>query len=82
MRDVTISRVCCDESVTLFRTGSLLTGNDYGPSILMINFRFLLSDLGEIEGKICMHKFACTNVTPKKNKNKNNNKKRKTEPKP
>ena len=52
------STVCCDESVTLFRTGSVVTGNGLPPS-------------WNIEGKImCMHKFACTNVTPKKNKKK------------
>ena len=47
------SRVCRDESVTLFRTGSLVTGNGLPPS-------------WKIEAKICTHKFACTNVTPKK----------------
>ena len=47
--------MCRDELVTLFRTGSLVTGNGLPPS-------------WKIEGKICLHKFACRNVTPKKNK--------------
>ena len=60
--------MCRDESVTLFRTGSLVTGNGLPPS-------------SKVEAKIYMlihailpGKFACTNVTPKnKNKNDNNN---------
>ena len=47
--------VCRDESVTLFRTGSLVTGNAF-PSPW------------KIEAKICSHKFACTKGKRKKRK--------------
>ena len=47
------SSVCRDESVTLFRTRSLVTRNGLLPS-------------WNVEAKICLHKFAFTNVTQKK----------------
>ena len=46
----------CNE-VTSRELEVLVTGNDLPPS-------------GMIEAKICMYKFTCTNVTPKKNKKK------------